>query len=200
MKKRGTRRTPKKQELDVRPLTPERWPDLEALFGERGACAGCWCMWWRLTRPEFEKTRGAGTKRAFKKITKDGEVPGLIAYRDGQPIGWCALAPRNQYCRFETSRVLKPVDDKEVWSITCFFVARPFRGCGITGQLLKAALDYAREQGASVVEGYPIDPQKGRWADPFVYTGLVSTFRKVGFVEVLRRSETRPIMRYTIRQ
>jgi len=113
-------------------------------------------------------------------------------------VAWCALAPRDRYPRFERSRVLKPVDQEPVWSITCFFVAKPFRGKGIIGRLLGAAVAYAKKQGVRILEGYPIEPSKGRLPDPFVYTGLASTFRKAGFVEVLRRSETRPIMRYII--
>jgi GNAT superfamily N-acetyltransferase len=192
--------TPLELSLRFRALTAERWHDLETLFGERGACGGCWCMWWRLPRSEFQKGRGTGNKRALKKITDAGEVSGLIAYVGKQPVAWCALAPRHRYPRFERSRVLKPVDQEPVWSITCFFVAKPFRGRGIIGRLLAAAVAYARKQGARILEGYPIELSEGRLPDPFVYTGLASTFRKAGFVEVLRRSKTRPIMRYTIAQ
>jgi len=134
----------------------------------------------------------------LKKLADAGAAPGLIAYVGEQPVAWCALAPRDRYPRFERSRVLKPVDQEPVWSITCFFVAKPFRGKGIIGRLLGAAVAYAKKQGVRILEGYPIEPSKGRLPDPFVYTGLASTFRKAGFVEVLRRSETRPIMRYTI--
>jgi GNAT superfamily N-acetyltransferase len=184
--------------LQFHPLTPERWGDLEALFGERGACGGCWCMWWKLPRAQFVKGKGAGNKRALKKIVLAGKVPGVIAYAGREPVGWCALEPRSNYPRFERSRVLKPVDDQPVWSVTCFFVARPYRGQGVAGKLLAAAVDYARQQGARIVEGYPVEVRKGRMPDPFVYTGLPSSFEKAGFVEVARRSPTRPIMRRTL--
>lgn len=184
--------------LQFRPLTPRRWPDLERLFGERGACGGCWCMWWKLARSQFVKQKGAGNRRAFKRIVEGGEVPGLLAYRDGEPVGWCALAPREAYPRLERSRILTRVDTEPVWSVVCFFVARPFRRKGVTAALLTAAVAYAKAHGARIVEGYPVEPKGARMPDPFVYTGLASAFRKAGFVEVLRRSRTRPIMRYTV--
>ena len=190
-----TRVTSSRTTLKFHPLTPELWHDLEALFGERGACGGGWCMWWRLTRSEFEKRKGAGNKRAMKRVVSSGEVPGLLAYLDGEPVGWCAVGPREWYPVLQRSPVLKPIDDQPVWSITCFFVAKPHRGRGISVALLKAAVAYARKQGARIIEGYPVEPKKGRMPDAFAWIGLPSTFRQVGFVEVLRRSETRPIMR-----
>ncbi len=186
--------------LEIYPLTPERWPDVEALFGPRGACAGCWCMWWRLVAKEWERNKGQSNKDAFEVLVKAGEVPGLLAYADGKPVGWCAIAPRVEYVRLERMRIFQPVDDRPVWSVTCFFVARGFRRKGVTTQLLRAAVDYARGQGAQIVEGYPVEPKQGNMADVFVYTGLASTFRQVGFVEVARRSETRPMMRYVLKQ
>lgn len=186
------------QNLEFHPLTPDRWPDLEALFGPRGAVGGCWCMWWRLTRSEFSKKAGPGNKRAFKKIVAAGEEPGILAYADGQPIGWCAVAPRDAYPVLDRSPTLKRVDEQPVWAVTCFFVARPFRRQGVTVDLLKAAIEYAQEHGAQLVEGYPVEPRKGSLPDPWAFTGLPAAFRKAGFVEVLRRSETRPIVRYTI--
>lgn len=177
------------------PLTPERWPDLEALFGERGACAGCWCMWWRLARSQFEKTKGAANKRAFRKIVQSGAGPGLLAYSGGQPVGWCAIAPRETFPVIERSRALKRVDEKAVWSAPCLFIARSHRGKGVSTQLLRAAAKYAARRGAKIVEGYPVEARKGRMPDAFAWTGLVSAFCKAGFVEVARPSATRAIMR-----
>jgi len=184
--------------LEFHPLTPERWTDLEKLFGERGACGGCWCMWWRLKRSDFMRQRGEANRKALKEIVDSGEVPGILAYVDGEAVGWCAVAPREAYQALERSRVLKRVDDKPVWSVVCFFVAKPFRGKGLTVKLLKAAIAYVCKHGGKIIEGYPIEPKKGRMPDPFAYTGLVSSFLKAGFVEVLRRSESRPIMRYIV--
>ncbi|MBI4494381.1 MAG: GNAT family N-acetyltransferase [Chloroflexi bacterium] len=182
--------------LEYYPLTPERWPDLEKLFGERGACGGCWCMWWRLARSAYARQRGEANKRALKVLVEAGEVPGLLVYAEGQPIAWCSVAPRTAYPTLERSRTLKRLDAEPVWSVMCFFVARPFRGQGVTVPLLAAAVAYARQHGATIVEGYPVEPRTARMPDVFASTGLASAFRKVGFLEVLRRSETRPIMRY----
>ncbi len=180
--------------LTIRPLTPDRWHDFENLFGKNGACAGCWCMWWRSPRAQWLKQKGSGNKTAIRKIVKRGKAPGLLAYADGMPIGWCAVSPRENYPRLATARTLKPVDDQPVWSITCFFVARAFRRRGVTVELLKGAVDHARREGAKIVEGYPVEPKNDQ-PDVFVYTGLASAFRKAGFEEVARRSPSRPIMR-----
>jgi GNAT superfamily N-acetyltransferase len=187
--------TKKLNSLEFRPLTAENWADLERLFGPRGACAGCWCMWWRLPRPVWDKQRGEKNRAAFRKLVASGIPTGVLGYVDNAPVGWCAIAPRRDYVRLERSRILKPVDDRPVWSVTCFFVARAYRRSGITEQLLRVAVEYAGECGAKVVEGYPNDPQRRELADAFAYTGFVSAFRNAGFEEVARRSKTRPIMR-----
>ncbi len=184
--------------LVIHPLTPNRWDDLITLFGERGACGGCWCMWWRLPRSQFNKQKGSGNKEALRELVDSGEIPGLIAYSEGQAIGWCAVAPREKYPTLANSRILKPVDDQPVWSVVCFFVAKPFRRQGVTVELLKAVIEYSKANGASIVEGYPVEPKKEKMPDIFAYTGMASAFRKAGFVETARRSETRPMMRYHI--
>jgi GNAT superfamily N-acetyltransferase len=181
--------------LTFHPLTPKRWPDVEKLFGKRGACGGCWCMYWRQTRAEYEARKGAGNRRAFRNLVSAGAEPGLLAYADGQPVGWCALAPRSQYVRLETSRVLAPVDEQPVWSVVCFFIARPWRNRGLSAKLLRAAADFARRHGAKILEGYPVVARKGRMPDTFAYTGLPGGFLRAGFHEVARRSPVRPIMR-----
>jgi GNAT superfamily N-acetyltransferase len=155
-------------------------------------------MYWRLKRAEFDQKRGQGTKRALKKIVNAGQAPGILAYAEGEPIGWCSVAPREALPVLDRSRILKRVDDQPVWSVVCFFVARPFRRKGVTVKLLTAAVEYAQQHGAKIVEGYPVEPKKDAIADISAYTGLVSAFRQAGFVPVLRRSETRPIMRYLI--
>lgn len=187
-------------EFTFYPLSPQRWLDLEALFGERGAVGGCWCMWWRLKRSEFNQQKGSLNRQAFKDIVYSGASTGILAYAGEQPAGWCALAPRDAYPALERSRVLKRVDDQPVWSVTCFFIAKPFRRKGLTVQLLREAVGYARSQGASILEGYPEDPGDSNQPPPFVFTGLASAFKKAGFVEVLRRSKKRPIMRYYLEE
>nr|BAL57381.1 GCN5-related N-acetyltransferase [uncultured Acetothermia bacterium]BAL58897.1 GCN5-related N-acetyltransferase [Candidatus Acetothermum autotrophicum] len=188
------------QRLEFHSITPERWRDLEKLFGERGACGGCWCMWWRLPCAQFTKQKGELNKKALKKIVQSGMVPGLLAYADDQPIAWCSLGPRESFPSLERSRILKRVDEQPVWSVVCFFVAKPFRRQGVTVKLLKAAVSYAREHGARIIEGYPVEPKKENVPGVFAWTGMASTFRKAGFIEVARRSETRPIMRYCVSQ
>jgi len=178
-----------------KPLTADRWSDLERLFGERGACAGCWCMWWRLTRKQFKTAKGKRNRSAFKKIVTSGAEPGLLAYHGSEPVGWCAVGPRETYPLLESSRVLARVDELPVWSVTCLFVARPFRRKGLSAQLLRAAAVHARTNGARLLEGYPVAPRQSSVPDAFVWTGLASAFRKAGFREVARRSSTRPIMR-----
>jgi GNAT superfamily N-acetyltransferase len=188
--------------IDIHPVTPDRWGDLETLFGPRGACAGCWCMYWRQASREFEELKGEPNRRALRAIVAGGPPPGLLAYADGQPAGWCAVAPRADYPRLERSRILARVDPspgsgqvEPVWSVPCFFIARAHRRQGITTRLLDAAARYAAAHGARVVEGYPIEPRNPNMPPVFAYTGIASAFRAAGFVEVARRSETRPVMR-----
>jgi len=181
--------------LAVQPLTSKNWADFEKLFGPRGACAGCWCMWWRRTQSEFEKNKGDANKQAMRRIVSAGQTPGLIGYLGGEPVAWCALAPRETYVRLGRSRVLAPVDEAPVWSVVCFFVARAHRRSGIGVALLKEAVRYAGSRRARIVEGYPVEPKKDAMPDAFAWTGLAEQFRRAGFTEVARRSATRPIMR-----
>lgn len=186
--------------VTIRPVTPSRWKDLETLFGPKGACAGCWCMYWRLKRPEWEAGQYDGNRRALRKIVRAGDRPGLLAYVEGEPAGWCCLGPRDGFPTLDRSRVLARLDDRPVWSIVCLYVARPFRRRGLTVKMLRAAVDEARRQGARMVEGYPIDPPSGNYPAAFSFTGLLSAFRRAGFREVARRSKTRPIVRKGLRR
>lgn len=187
--------------LKIQPLTPARWDDFVALFGANGACGGCWCMWFRTGRAEYRaSTRdgGAGNRRAMKQIVSGAAVPpGLLAYDGRRAVGWCALAPRGEYTRLARSRVLKPLDDKPVWSVSCFYVAASHRRQGVTVALLKAAEGFAKKHGATLLEGYPVDPDKDQ-PDAFVFPGLVGAFAKAGYREAARRSKSRPIMRLKV--
>jgi len=187
------------KKIKFHPLTIKRWHDFELLFGEKGACGGCWCMWWKLTRSEFEKKKGSANKQAMLKIVKSGEIPGILAYFKNQPIAWCAVAPREKYPRLERSRVLKCVDEKPVWSIVCFFIAPQYRRLRMTIELLKFVIMYCKKQGAKIIEGYPVQPKKQNIPAVFAWTGFASAFQKAGFKEVARRSPTRPIMRFEIK-
>ena len=116
--------------LDIHPLTPGRWDDFETLFGERGAYGGCWCMWWRCTRKEFEANQGEKNRKALKSLVDGGSVPGLIGYVESKPAVWCALGPREDFPSIGRSRILKPIDDVPTWSLPCLFVGQGFRGQG----------------------------------------------------------------------
>ena len=186
--------------LDFQPVTPERWDDLEQLFGPRGAMGGCWCMWWRIKRKDFENQQGEGNRAAMRSIVESGKVPGILAYAHGKPVAWCSVAPREDFPVLDRSPILKRVDDRHVWSVVCFFMAKDYRHMGLSSRMLQAAVAYAAENGAGIVEGYPITPKKDQAPDMYIFTGLESTFVKAGFVEVARRSEYRPIMRYFIDQ
>ena len=155
-------------------------------------------MWWRLTHAEYQARKGEGNRRAMRALVASGVVPGIIAYAGDVPAGWCAVAPRHDYVRLRTSRVLRPPDELPVWSVVCFFIARSFRGIGLSVPLIDAAAAFAREHGAQVLEAYPVDSLGSRKADAFIYTGIASSFAKAGFTEVARRSDTRPIMRKTL--
>lgn len=169
------------------------------LFGPRGAGC-CWCMWFRLPRSTFTKQRGEGNRRAMASIVRSGEVPGLIAYVDGRPVGWVSVGPRERYPLIERSQTMRPVDDRPAWSIVCLFVDKGFRGRGVTRSLLRAAEAYAREQGATILEAYPVEPARERIAPDAAYHGLASTFFALGYREVARRSPTRPIVRKRFRR
>jgi GNAT superfamily N-acetyltransferase len=194
----GAAKAARALKVEIHPLTPERWPDLEALFGRNGASGGCWCTWWRQTRSQYRANSGEPNRRMLEAIVRDGTVPGLLAYADGAPAGWVAIQPRAEYLALSRSRTLAPVDAAPVWSVTCFFVARAWRGKGLMRKLLDAAVSHARSGGARVVEGYPVDSAKGLPA-AFVYTGVPAVFEASGFEEVARRSRTRPIYRRAVR-
>ncbi len=183
-------------QLVFRWATPSRWSDVETLFGERGACGGCWCMTWRLERKAFDAGKSLGNKRALKRLVTDGTRPGVIAYFGRDAVAWCAVAPRTAYSYLARSRVLSPIDDRPVWSVTCFFVAKPYRGRGVSTRLLRATAEMAMARGAKIVEGYPQVPYRTKAPDTFMWTGLPGAFERAGFVEVARRSRTRPIMRF----
>ena len=142
------------------------------------------------------KQKGDGNKLAMKAIVDSGEVPGILAYHSTKAIGWCAIAPRGSYPALSRSRILQPVDNRPCWSVACLFIERSYRKRGISAELLRAASEYARSQGAELVEGYPVEPKSEKDIPPaFAWTGISKAFVRVGFIEVIRRSPTRPIMR-----
>lgn len=191
--------------LVFRPLTRECWPDFEALFGPKGACGGCWCMYWRLARKDFTAGKHDGNRRAMKALVRRGEEPGILAYaraEDGREraVGWCALAPREDYPVLARSRVMRSIDERPVWSVSCLFVERSHRGRGVATALLRAAAEHARAHGASCLEGYPVEPRDERPVPAaFAWTGVPAAFERAGFREVARHAPARPIMRRELR-
>ena len=185
-------------DLSFHPLTQNLWRDFEILFGPNGACGGCWCMFWKLRGKAYTESTGDVARQMQKSIVDSKVVPGLMAYSEGYPVGWIAVEPRGEYPRLARSRVLKPVDAAEVWSVTCFFTARAYRRKGVTVELLRDAIKLVAQHGGKIVEGYPVEPKGNNAPAPFIYTGLPGAFLKAGFKEVARFSPTRPIFRYFV--
>jgi GNAT superfamily N-acetyltransferase len=181
--------------FEVRPVTRERWSDLEELF-RQPVVRTCFCM--------FFRKAGAGTgvgrenRRTMKSLVDRGTVPGLIGYEDGIPVAWVSLGPREEYPKLRRSPVKKPVDDRPVWSIVCFFVDRDARGRGLSERMLRAAVDYARSRGARLVEAYPVDRDKRSHPD-VMFSGGKSMYDRAGFREVARRKPDRPVVRKALR-
>ena len=189
--------------LTVLPVTPARWPDVEAIFSARGCSVarGCWCMFYR--RSGAGRSLPVGTSRAkanradLKALVDTGKSPGLIAYRGKIPVGWVSLAPRDEFAKLKRSPVMKPVDDKPVWSIVCFVVPAEHRGQGVARALLQGAITYARKHGATLIEAYPVD-KADRSKDDAMWFGAKSMYDDAGFKEVARRKPTRPVVRLRI--
>ena len=186
--------------LDVRPLTKARWKDVVELFNRPGASIprGCWCMYYRKTGGHGGVGPAATNKRALKSLVDRGYTPGLIGYQDDRPVGWISLSPREDYPKLQRSPVMKPVDEKPVWSIVCFFVDKEARGKSVSEKLLKGAIEYARSQGATLLEAYPVDKDEPSQPD-FMWFGAKTMYDRAGFKEVARRKETRPVVRKAIR-
>lgn len=189
--------------VTVAPLTPDRWPDIEAIFGARGCSVarGCWCMAYRLSgaRPPLPPgvTRAAASRAALKGLVDAGQPPGRIGYRGGVPVGWISIGPREDFAKLKRSPVMKAVDEEPVWSVICFVVPAQYRGQGVARALLAGALDYARKHGATLVEAYPVD-KPTRSNDEYMWFGAKSMYDKAGFKEVARRKPHRPIVRIRV--
>ena len=195
----------RRPDITVRPLTPERWPDLEAIFNARGCSVArrCWCMYYRQSGSRGGQdgwSMDARRNRAnLRKLVESGRLPGLIGYRGRVPVGWVSVGPREDYERLKRSPVMKPVDDRPVWSVICFVVPAEHRGQGVARALLDGAVAYARKQGATLVEAYPVD-RPARASDDAMWFGAKSMYDRAGFREVARRKPERPVVRLEIEQ
>lgn len=196
-------------DLRILPLTTERMPHLASLFGQGGDPKWCWCASFRLRSLDFTKADPASNRRvleaAVATTSKEDRAPGLIAYGDGEAIGWVSLGPRDDYERLSYSRILAPIDGTPVWSIVCFVVGRRARGQGIAAALLEAAVVYARNHGASMLEAYPVEIAGGRIPSANAYMGTLAMFERAGFEVVERRqwnrtTPVRPIVRLAIQR
>ena len=181
-------------QLTIRSLTPELWPALVELFGKRGACNGCWCMYWRIGAA-YRRQPAEKNKAAFRKVVKRGPPPGLIAFDGDKPVGWCQLTPRDDLPWLEHHRQLTRVDELPVWSLTCFYVRIGYRKKGVTEALIAAAIKAARRAKAPALEAYPLDAEKTPSSSS---TGYATTFARAGFKVVALRVPARPMMRLNL--
>jgi GNAT superfamily N-acetyltransferase len=177
--------------LEVHPVTIDRLPDLERFSTAHGKFRYCSCMRWRLRSRDYQSSTKAARVDALAQCVREGQPIGVLAYEQDEPVGWCSIAPRSVYAGLERYRKLPPLDDSPVWSVVCFFVDSRFRRQGLTLRLLRAALDYARSQGAEIVEGYPVEPGSGS----YTYMGSPGTFERAGFRDVTPPGQARRVMR-----
>ncbi|HTO58206.1 MAG TPA: GNAT family N-acetyltransferase [Pseudomonadales bacterium] len=195
---------PPNDSLTIRPLTPSRWKDVEAVFNAKGCsiARGCWCMFYRRSGPGAAPpngmTRPQRNRAELKALVDGGTPPGLIGYRGKTPVGWVSLGPREDFAKLKRSAVMKPVDDKPVWSIICFVVPQEYRGQGVARALLDGAIAYAKKRGATLVEAYPVD-RAARGRDDTMWFGAKSMYDAAGFDEVARRKPHRAIVRLKIK-
>lgn len=190
--------------LTVFPATPERWPDVEAIFASRGCslARGCWCMYYRHSGrlPDLPSgiSRAQANRAALKSLVDEGRSPGLVGYRGTVPVGWVSIAPREEFAKLKRSHIMKPVDEKPVWSVICFVVPSAYRGQGVAHALLRGAIAYARKNGARLIEAYPVN-KAGRCGDDTLWFGTESMYTRAGFAEVARRRPTRPVVRLVVK-
>lgn len=180
--------------MTTRPLTPDRFPDMEQVFGERGVARNCFCMHWR--RPDGGFGDDRDNRDRFAERASRGRPPGLLGYVESTPVGWVQVGPRDEFPTIGRSRLLKPVDEIETWSINCFVVRTGHRKRGVGAGLLEAAIAFAKDEGATVIEAYPVDGERASAVDYF--TGTIGMFDVHEFVEIIRRNDTRPIVRLSV--
>jgi GNAT superfamily N-acetyltransferase len=187
----------KTEPIQVRSLTPADWPVIVQLFGDNGACGGCWCMWPRVPRggKSWKEAQGAKNRDRFRRLVKAGKVHGVLAFADDEPVGWCSFGPRSTFPRLERVRAIQRVGSDTTWSIVCFYIPSRWRGRGVATKLLEAATKEAFALGATEIEGYPVVPAKAREKVPaaFAWTGVPALFQAAGYKELSRPGVSRPI-------
>jgi len=186
-------------QLTFEPLTRKNWNQFVQLFGEKGACGNCWCMYYRLNKSDFREGKfDEGNKLAMKEIVWEGNPTGILGFYEGQAIAWCAFAPREDFGRLQKSHVHKRIDDEMVWSIPCFFIDKNFRRNGVSVELLNGVIGYAKANGIKILEAYPAIPTQEKLPDSFAWIGLFKSFERAGFEIVDRTSKSRPMVRYYV--
>ena len=163
---------------------PDRWPDVAEIVGSPAGW-GCWCQYYRWSSGDFDRLGRDGGPAALRSQLADDPPPGLLAYLDGQPVGWCGIGVRSRLERLVRSRTIPRVDDAPVWSVVCFLIRPGMRRRGIAKALLAAVVRYAREAGAVGLEGYPVDPEGARLQTAAMYVGTTGMFEAAGFRRVL---------------
>ncbi|HEY3354865.1 MAG TPA: GNAT family N-acetyltransferase [Polyangia bacterium] len=183
------------ESVTTRPLTPGDWPAVATLFGEHGACGGCWCMWWRMPRhgQAWQDAKGEPNRRALEELVRGGRQHAILALLGDAPAGWCSFGPRESFPYLTRSRALARQAPEGTWSVVCFFVAARYRGQGLGTLLLDAAAARALALGATEVEGFPVVPHADRIPAAFAYTGLPAQFTAAGFKPTRRAGDARPI-------
>jgi hypothetical protein len=185
--------------LTTRELNAQTWGDLEQVLGERGGARGCWCMHWRLSYPEWEQGRGDGNRGALRMRAEQDPAPGLVGYLDDDPVAWIAIGDRAEYPRMTRSPIMRSINDSPGWIISCVFIRQDRRGSRLPVEMIRAACEFAARSGQHIVEAVPVDPAEGQHAGPDnAMTGIASTYREAGFVEIARPKPDRPVMRRTV--
>jgi GNAT superfamily N-acetyltransferase len=197
--------TDSSDEVVTAPLSEEGWDDLVALFGTRGDPSWCWCQFFLTTGKDYTRSASANRAALHAQVRDDPRPQGVLARLGDEAVGWVQLGPRTAYPRLCESRALREVTgddlaDPTVWAVTCFVVKVGRRRRGVATALLAAAVDLAREQGARVLEGHPVDvaARTRRVAGAELYHGVATTFERAGFVEVGRTGPARPVMRISL--
>lgn len=189
--------------LRVRPVTPHDWPLLERLFGDNGACGGCWCMVWRVPPGQayWRAHKGEANRRSFKRLITTGAAHGCLAFAGDEPVGWVSIGPKADFNFLVRSRTLGSDLTPSTWSVTCFFVPSKWRDKGIASALLRGAVKLARARGGAVLEGYPVAIRKpGKMPPVFAWTGVPQLFAQAGFSPVGAKARGRSMVRRVLRK
>jgi GNAT superfamily N-acetyltransferase len=186
--------TQTKSGFEFQAVTQERLPDLDRFSQRHGKFRYCSCMRWRLISADYKRSTKESRVTALDDLVRQGTPVGILAYRDGEPVGWCSVAPRATYAALERFRALPRLDDAPVWSVVCFFVDSSVRRAGVTLGLLRATVEYAVSQGATIIEGYPVEPGPRL----YTYMGSPATFLRAGFRDVTPPGQARLVMRYVV--